>query len=708
MKFHHFVVILVCSVTLLSLLVGCAPQGGDLSGIDGLERTTATLEATTPASTELTSSPSTPTSTGTATPKATISNTAEPSGTPTLTATLTPALTESFTPTFSLTPAPTTTHTPTITTTFTPTPTSAPELKVWMGIEGAGCESVLLRVSVKNLSDITAAGKVVAAIRVPTGSPFVEGPLPVTLTFNNIEPGSTWVQTVRVRLLPEWLSAAAGSQVDFSAELTSGSPAQTVHAKLTRPGNCHPADTSLGLKFSGSMSGWGGVAYTLSVANAGTSGSAHDLQIEFRLVSGNNYITSELPLTWFVGDLPAGYTRSMQFRLPTSTSWFTATSGQEIILEARVVNESSNPSKTLGISSSAKVTHPGSGKPGEPRPAIPAELLASVNTPTPAAAGCNPGLIFHSYRDGNLEIYRLQGIEGDPGSLLTNLSRNDTADSQPALSPDGQWVAFVSSRDEKLTITLTDLQGSSQTRLTSLLSNSSHPIFSPDNRTILFQNNRAGNWDLFLVDPMTGLERQLTIDPSDEINPSWSPGLRWLVYQSNRDGHWSLYLLDTHTGSNYALPAADGDAILPVWSPDGKRIAFLANSTGVWDIYVVDADGRNLTRLTDGSSEVGSFDWAPDSKRLAYQMERMNNVDIYVYEFSPGREYRLTDDPGADTAPAWECTGQSVAFTSTRSGNADLWQVFWQGGKAIQITNHPDTDKWPLWRPGFESGSLGY
>ena len=61
---------------------------------------------------------------------------------------------------------------------------------------------------------------------------------------------------------------------------------------------------------------------------------------------------------------------------------------------------------------------------------------SSVPAVAPAKSEpCIQCLIFHTFRDDNLEIYRLDGIEGQPGFELFNLSKNGAVDSRPSRAP---------------------------------------------------------------------------------------------------------------------------------------------------------------------------------------------------------------------------------------------------------------------------------
>jgi Tol biopolymer transport system component len=333
-------------------------------------------------------------------------------------------------------------------------------------------------------------------------------------------------------------------------------------------------------------------------------------------------------------------------------------------------------------------------------------------TPTPNApvtvpvtAPCVDWIVFHTYRDGNPEIYRLDGIEGVGNFKLINLSKNDNSDSSPSRSFDNAWVAFQSNRDGNNEIYVTDSAGLRQIRLTENEGSDINPMFSANNREIAFQSDRNGNWDLYLVDRITGEEVQLTDNGADEINPFFSMDQNWLAFQSNRNGNWDIYILNLETGEEIQVTDDAADEISPAWSPTSRQIAYLKNDNGIWNLYVIDTDGNNRVQITDGNGDTSNQAWSPDGTRLAYQSDRDGNVDIYSYDLRIDVEYRVTENDADDIGPTWDCGGTRLAYTGEKDGNTDIFQVYWKGGTSSHITTDLAIDEWSEWSPAKETAS---
>ncbi|UCC48931.1 MAG: PD40 domain-containing protein, partial [Gemmatimonadota bacterium] len=78
-------------------------------------------------------------------------------------------------------------------------------------------------------------------------------------------------------------------------------------------------------------------------------------------------------------------------------------------------------------------------------------------------------------RDGNYEIY----VMNADGSNPVRLTDNPAGDYEPAWSPDGTRIAFMSYRDGNYEIYVMEADGSNPARLTDNPAGDNHPAWSP-------------------------------------------------------------------------------------------------------------------------------------------------------------------------------------------------------------------------------------
>jgi TolB protein len=358
------------------------------------------------------------------------------------------------------------------------------------------------------------------------------------------------------------------------------------------------------------------------------------------------------------------------------------------------------PTATVTPTSTPTATPSASPTPFDPPPSLEIEPLQAV---------CVQFILFHTFRDGDLEIYRLDGVEGDDSATLYNLSQGpNSEDSRPSRSWNDALVVFESNRDGNVELYLTDTVGSFQQRLTFTTSNNINPMFMPDNETVVFQSDRNGNWDIYSINVNTGVEVQLTTDPSDETLPFASPSTEWISYQSNRNGNNDVYLLNLTSGDTFQLTRDNSNEISPAWSPNGKYLAYLSDNAGIWDLLVYNVSTQETMNLTLGNEkDADNPSWSPEGDRIAFQSNRNGDLDVYSFDFNSSTEYKVSEHAGVDSSPTWDCGGANISFTSTRDGDANIFAAPWTGGSNGNLTTHPATDKWSEWSPSKEQASRG-
>jgi Tol biopolymer transport system component len=189
---------------------------------------------------------------------------------------------------------------------------------------------------------------------------------------------------------------------------------------------------------------------------------------------------------------------------------------------------------------------------------------------------------------------------------------------QPAWSPDGSRVAFVSNRsgDEELYVARAD--GSGVTRLTTSPGPDLSPDWSSDGKRIAWSRDRE-IWTM----SASGSNKRARVRKAqhwhEHHSPTWH-GIR-IVYSSNRVSNFNteLYLAPTKR-LTFTQGSADvfGDDGMPDFSPDGRKIAFTSNREQQGEIYVMNWNGSGLKRLTHRAGDDWAPDFSPDGKRIAF------------------------------------------------------------------------------------------
>ena len=323
-------------------------------------------------------------------------------------------------------------------------------------------------------------------------------------------------------------------------------------------------------------------------------------------------------------------------------------------------------------------------------------------------------IVYGGDGEGNRHIF-LQSTTGQTPINLTADSMDD--DDQPAFSPDGERIAFRSSRDGG-GIFLMGRTGEAVRRLTR---RGFKPAWSPDGREVVFTSENAdldpqntlGLSSLWVVNIMSGEERQL--GNVDAVLPSWSPHGRRIAYTtrgaiagSTRLDIWTV----DRTGANPVAVTTDGTANWnPVWSPDGRHVYFVSGRGGPINLWRVPID--EITGKTTGAPEavttpspfVAHITISADGTRIAYSsILRSRNIQKLSIDaatgtplgepiwVSTGSRLWANPDPSPD--------GKWVVFYSSVQPEGDLYIARTDGTGVRQLTSGAEPiDRMPRWSP---------
>jgi eukaryotic-like serine/threonine-protein kinase len=257
----------------------------------------------------------------------------------------------------------------------------------------------------------------------------------------------------------------------------------------------------------------------------------------------------------------------------------------------------------------------------------------------------------------------------------------------PALSPDGQLVAYASDRGGRgdLDIWVQQVGGGVPLRLTSDPADDQMPEFSPDGKQIVFRSERAGG-GVYLVSALGGPERLIV---PEGRRPRFSPdGSRLLYWTGQFRGVVSnlpseLFVVDLGGGTPMRLAPEFAAARDGVWAPDGRSLLFLGRSnrespvSETFDWWWAPLDGRApaktdvfasglLVETIAFQGEGSPSSWTRDGV-LFTARRGVWTVPISMEDGRPrGRPRHLASVTGRAEAPSAAPDG-SVVFAVTHS-----------------------------------------
>lgn len=141
---------------------------------------------------------------------------------------------------------------------------------------------------------------------------------------------------------------------------------------------------------------------------------------------------------------------------------------------------------------------------------------------------------------------------------------------EPAISPDGQLIAFVFEKDGTANLGIVDRNGKNFRQLTVWGNGEqvSNPKFSPDGKSIIFDYALTQGRDIATVNTDGSNLHFLLNSPYDERNAVYvSPDK--IIYASDKTGIFNIYSYDLQTKESRQLTNVKGGAFMPAMGPDG-------------------------------------------------------------------------------------------------------------------------------------------
>jgi tricorn protease len=319
------------------------------------------------------------------------------------------------------------------------------------------------------------------------------------------------------------------------------------------------------------------------------------------------------------------------------------------------------------------------------------------------------GILFTSYRDTlETQLYVVPVGGGLPRRLIRDGAFN------PAVSPDGRWIAYVrggtewwrkhyrgsASRD----IWIRAFDGGPSTKIVAFSGDDDRPMWGADGRTLYFMSERDDRvMNIWKVDldlpaagsagaPSAGAATQVTHHDSDGVQfASISADGSLIAYEWNA-GVWKLRVPD---GAPEEVPiqapsdlkwnddlrtTLSGGVTEFALSPDEDELAVVMRG----EVYVFALDegeaGRSQ-RVTATAARERDIAWMPDGETLLFSSDREGSYDVYAVRSTEEGEpklskavkreaRRLTDSPEDDLNPMPAPDGKTIAYMN---GDNYLW-----------------------------------
>ncbi len=224
------------------------------------------------------------------------------------------------------------------------------------------------------------------------------------------------------------------------------------------------------------------------------------------------------------------------------------------------------------------------------------------------------------------------------------------------------------------------------------------PAISPQGDLIAFISNRDDYFDVFLMSATDGKIKKKLVKGNTTANfeelhiltpgLTWSPDGEKIALSAKAGAFDAIYVIDIKTNKKKRIDIKLDGIFSVDWSPDGKRLAFTGLYKHQSDIYLYDIETGKLTNLTNDIFSDSDPYFSHDGKAIYFSSDRgdytdlasreyffdiihhnYHQLDLYRINIDSREIYRITDLPGSnETSVIASRDGKYLIFVSDLNG----------------------------------------
>ncbi|HET9704893.1 MAG TPA: winged helix-turn-helix domain-containing protein [Vicinamibacterales bacterium] len=308
-------------------------------------------------------------------------------------------------------------------------------------------------------------------------------------------------------------------------------------------------------------------------------------------------------------------------------------------------------------------------------------FIAPVNTPQPATRRIGVTAALAAVAITIVSAMALTVLRPQPKSGESTGARSlahaqitfTGSASAPAISRDGQRVAYIAADASGKHALVSDLAGGASTEILSA-PELGYPRWSPDDRHLLISARGPDRAGVYVVSTNGAAPRQVA--PKRYV-ACWSPDGSLIAVPHFMGGEISVRTVMGEEHAKWSLAGTHWSIWDVDWSGPAGLLAVVSNDyQGHYTIWTVRPDGSDQRKVLEETGEITTVRWAPEGTALFYSHRKNKTVAINRVALSSGdsASQRASIVTGLEAGRAFSMSGDGRRVLYARTPfHSNLW-----------------------------------
>jgi serine/threonine protein kinase len=268
---------------------------------------------------------------------------------------------------------------------------------------------------------------------------------------------------------------------------------------------------------------------------------------------------------------------------------------------------------------------------------------------------------FTSTKAGTKNVWIKQTTSGE----AIQITKDEFNNKSPIWSPDGEKLAFFSTRGKQTGIWQIPIFGGSPKLIAAVEDGSSLLRFWSKKDLIYYESNS----NIFAIDIASGQTKQITDFDSKAVNArliSVSPDERQISYITVDGELWNVWTKSLTGGTPKKLVGIANEIKNTVWHSDNQRIFYSAAVDGTFQIFVTDVSGTPPKQITFAERDSFVQDVSSDGAKILYGSAKEES-DVWGVNLKEAKEFTVASDINSELWANVSPDGKTIAYQSIKN-----------------------------------------